>query len=276
MPFHLLKHEDPNAGLRRVALEQIDIAIDGFTDDSISAGRKVHSLRARCKKMRGMLRLIRPMLDDEDYKQQDRMYRHAAKELAGSRDEDVALKTLNSLGVESETREKAEAPSAAVAHSLEILAACRALAETWPLTVASFAELAPGFSRTYQKCLDAWSAVQLKPTDANYHRLRKNAKYHWYHVRILERINKKKIRKRRHRLRDLQLALGDAHDLFMLQSFLRGNENYPLSLYEEASARKHRLYEHGAELAARAFSRSVDKLTDEYTRWWAESRAEAA
>ena len=99
MPFHLLKHEDPNAGLRRVAFEQIDIAINGFSDDSLSADKKVHSLRARCKKLRGVLRLIRPMLGDKAYKEQDRMYRDAARELAGTRDRDVALKTLESLGV---------------------------------------------------------------------------------------------------------------------------------------------------------------------------------
>ena len=235
MPFHLLKHEDPNSGLRRTALEQIDIAIDGFADDSIPHGRKVHSLRARCKKMRGVLRLIRPMLGDEAYKAQDKMYRAAAKQLAGTRDQDVALKTLASLGVETEPTGEREIPSDSVARSLEILAACRAAVEEWPLTVDSFSDLEPGFARTYNRCLDAWAAVQSDPTDLNYHRLRKSAKYHWYHVRILERIRKKKIRKRRHQLRDLQLTLGDAHDLFMLQTYLRGNENYELNLYEEAS-----------------------------------------
>ena len=126
MPFHLLKHEDPNSGLRRVAIEQIDIVLDGFADEALPIGRKVHSLRARCKKMRGVLRLVRPMIGDEAYKEQDQMYRAAAKELAGSRDKDVALKTLASLGVEVEARETAEPPSAAIAHSLATLAACRA------------------------------------------------------------------------------------------------------------------------------------------------------
>ncbi len=274
MPFHLLKHEDPNTGLRRVALEQIDIAINGFSDDSLSSDKKVHSLRARCKKLRGVLRLIRPMLGDEAYKEQDRLYRDAARELAGTRDRDVALKTLASLGVQSEVPETQQVSPDAVAHALEGLAACRAEVEAWPLTVIGFADLEPGFSRIYNSCLSAWSAVQLDPTDPNYHRLRKHAKYHWYHVRILERINKKKIRKRRHQLRDLQLMLGDAHDLFMLQAYLRGNEEHELRLYEEASARKHTLYSHGADLAAKIFAPSADKLAARYSRWWAESRGE--
>ena len=274
MPFHLFKHEDPNAGLRRVALEQIDIAVDGFADNTIPLGRKVHSLRARCKKLRGMLRLVRPMLGDEVYKDQDAQYRAAAKELAGSRDRDVALKTLGTLGIETESHGHADVPADSVTRSLEILSACRAAVDAWPLAVAGFDELAPGFSRTYTKCLDAWAAVQLDPTDLNYHQLRKNAKYHWYHVRVLERINKKKIRERRHKLRDLQLTLGDAHDLYMLQSFLRGNTDYALSLYEQATARKHALYGRGAELASSVFAQTADEIEAEYASWWAESRGE--
>ncbi len=272
MPFHLLKHEEPNAGLRRVALEQIDIAIESFADESIPIGKKVHSLRARCKKLRGVLRLIRPMLGDEAYKEQDAQYREAAKCLAGSRDRDVALKTLATLGDATGPSGEIDVPDGAVASSLGILSACRALAEAWPLTAVSFDELAPGFIRTYNKCLAAWADVQIDPTDLNYHRLRKNGKYHWYHVRILERINKKRIRPRRHQLRDLQLTLGDAHDLFMLQSYLRGNPDYALSLFEMATARKHELYEHGAVLAAGIFASSADALAADFARWWVESR----
>ncbi len=273
MPFYLLRNEDPNAGLRRIAYEQIDIAINGFADDSLPIERKVHSLRARCKKMRGLLRLIRPMVGDEAYKEQDRMYRAAGKELAGTRDTDVALKTIASLGGDRDAdSERGDIPAEAIARSLGILAACRDAVESWPLDISSFDELAPGFSRTYQKCLDAWSAVQLDPADPNYHRLRKNAKYHWYHVRILERINKKKIHKRRHRLRDLQLALGDAHDLAMLQTYLDSRDDRNLALLERAIARKHELYEHGAALAAKVFEKSTDELTADYSRWWARSR----
>ncbi len=273
MPFHLLRTEDPNSGLRRIAQEQIDIAINGFSVESMPLDKQVHSLRARCKKMRGLIRLIRPMLGDDVYKEQDRMYRTAGKELAGARDTDVALKTMASLGGgRAEDSEQASIPAEAIAHSLTILSACREAVGSWPLDVISFDDIAPGFARTYQKCLDAWSAVKLDPTDINYHRLRKNAKYHWYHVRILERINKKKIHKGRHRLRDLQLVLGDAHDLAMLQTYLEARDDRDLTLLERAIARKHELYEQGAMLAEEVFSKSADELATDYCRWWQESR----
>ena len=60
MPFYLQRSESLPDGLRRIAREQIGKALDEIADESLPSHAKVHCLRKRCKKMRGLLRLPQP------------------------------------------------------------------------------------------------------------------------------------------------------------------------------------------------------------------------
>jgi CHAD domain-containing protein len=273
MPFHILKQEPVAQALRRIAHEQIGIALAKFADDSVPAEQQVHSLRARCKKMRGLLRLPRPLMGDA-FEVEDQRFRAAGKLLGAHRETEVLAKTIASLGgSNAESIVHAEPiPEATVNRSLEIMAVCQDAVDSWPLDISGFDDLAPGFSRTYQRCRDIWDATQRVPSDTNFHSLRKITKYHWYHVRILERINKKEIRKRRKKLRDLQLTLGDAHDLAVLQTFLESSDNCDMELLQRAVARKRELYAHVMRLGHEVYETPVDELVDDYSRWWADSR----
>lgn len=273
MPFYILQDEAPAPGLRRIAHEQIGIAVGMFADDAVPLDRQVHSLRARCKKMRGLLRLPRPMMG-EAFDEHDQQFRAAAKELAGHRDMDVIAKTIESLGGSKNdvhTR-RTPIPAAAISRSIEIMNGCRDAVDDWPLDVDGFDDLAPGMSRTYEKCLATWAAILREASDANFHLLRKMTKYHWYHVRILERLNKQEIRKQRKKLRDLQLTLGSAHDLAMLQSYLESQDDLDLQLLQRAITRKRELYVHATRIAGEVYARPADELISDYSRWWDESR----
>ena len=273
MPFHILKNEPAAPALRRIAHEQIGIALGKFADDSVPAEKQVHSLRARCKKMRGLLRLPRPLMGDA-FDVEDQRFREAGKLLGAHRETEVLAKTIRSLGGSDAGLfvRPEPLPQATVNRSLEIMAVCQDAVDNWPLEIMGFDDLAPGFARTYQKCRDTWDATQREPSDRNFHSLRKITKYHWYHVRILERINKKKVRKRRKKLRDLQLTLGDAHDLAVLQTFLESSGNCDMELLQRAIARKHELYAHVIRVGHEVYETPVDELVEDYSRWWANSR----
>ena len=64
MGYHLRKHEDVQEGVRRIAAEQIRKGMGEIDDCTIDRHEVVHLLRKRCKKVRGLLRLVRPLLDD--------------------------------------------------------------------------------------------------------------------------------------------------------------------------------------------------------------------
>jgi len=274
MAFHLYKKEPLDSGLRRIAYEQIDIVLNGFGDESVPLDKRVHSLRARCKKLRGLLRLLQPRMGGA-FTVEDQRFRMAAKELASYREMEVHRKTIESLvGPGSGPRpEPVEIPQEVIWRSLLALATGRDAIDHWPVEVSAFGDIARGFERTYAQVLDAWAATQRDPNDPNFHELRKHGKYHWYQVRILERLNKPMIRGRRQALRQLQLMLGDAHDLALLQAYLEAQDEVDELLLQKAITRKNELYAAGIATCRDVYATSVDELVADFSRWWDKSRS---
>ncbi len=276
MAFHLNKKEPLNSGLHRIAYEQIDIVLNGFGDESVPLDKRVHSLRARCKKMRGLLRLLQPKMGAA-FDVEDQRFRMAAKELASYREMEVHRKTIESLIGRSDgpAPEPVEIPQEVILRSLMALASGRDAIEHWPVEVSDFDDIARGFERTYANTLEAWDATQNDPNDPNFHHLRKHGKYHWYQIRILERLNKPMIRGRRQALRQLQLMLGDAHDLALLQAYLEVQDEVDEQLLQKAITRKNELYAAGAATCREVYAPSIDELVSDFSRWWDKSRSEA-
>ena len=271
MPFYLLKNEPVALGLQRIAHEQIDIALANFQDGSMPRHRQVHSLRARCKKLRGVLRLMQPLMGDA-FKVENERFRDAARTLAGHREKDVVTRTIAMLGGSRQELRSPEntVPADAMEAALRLMVAGKSAVERWPLELYGFADIAPGFSRTYRKCRHAFYRVCEDRSDTNFHRLRKWGKYHWYHVRILEKINRATLGKQRKRLRKLQLTLGDAHDLAILQAELETEDRCDPALLDRARVRKRALYGKARKIGKQVFKRSADELVADYSRWWVE------
>lgn len=76
MTFHIKKSESPVEGIRRIAREQISIVLQDFLDEQLTDKDRVHSLRARCKKMRALLRLPGPLMC-ERFQVEDQRFRAA-------------------------------------------------------------------------------------------------------------------------------------------------------------------------------------------------------
>ena len=70
------KDDDVEQAVRRIACEQIDRALAEIDDDGLDFARKVHQVRKRCKKLRGLVRLVRPALDA--YGRENAAFRDAA------------------------------------------------------------------------------------------------------------------------------------------------------------------------------------------------------
>jgi CHAD domain-containing protein len=94
MAFRLRKNESVNAGIKRVAREQIDRALAEASSHTLTDARKVHQLRKRCKKLRGLIRLVRDSFDTpRTYTQENERIRNAAQILSSTRDADVMIET---------------------------------------------------------------------------------------------------------------------------------------------------------------------------------------
>jgi CHAD domain-containing protein len=171
--FGLHAHEPPGEGLRRIALAQLDIAIESIgAMPADPAEERVHEARKALKRMRALLRLLENELGADAYDRDSAVVRDAGRRLAPARDAAVLLSTLDRLverhpkrlgtrgGVQrlraQLRREREGAAALALARAgrggdvLDDLLALRArIAARQPLSVSSPASLEPAVARVY-------------------------------------------------------------------------------------------------------------------------------
>jgi CHAD domain-containing protein len=96
--FSLLEGERLSDGLRRMALAQADGAIEllGAGGGEVDA-RAVHETRKALKRLRALVRLLAGELGDERSRAENAALRETAARLAGARDSEVLLATLEDL-----------------------------------------------------------------------------------------------------------------------------------------------------------------------------------
>jgi hypothetical protein len=96
--FALLPGELPVHGLRRVALGQLDLAIELLGGDGGAPNEKaVHETRKALKRLRALMRMLRSELGEEAFARENAALRDAARRLAGARDAEVLVGTLDGL-----------------------------------------------------------------------------------------------------------------------------------------------------------------------------------
>jgi CHAD domain len=200
-----LKEDEPlPEAVARAARGRIDHAIDelrGRTDST--PVEAVHEARKDMKKLRALLRLARGELGRQTYSRENACFRDAARELAGQRDADVMLETLERLtylpaGDAWEVRKRIQADrernggdgdrSAAARSAAAILKEARGRVRNWPLERDSFDALAKGLEKTYRRGRREFEAALDEPTVASLHEWRKRVKHLWYHHTLLRSL----------------------------------------------------------------------------------------
>jgi CHAD domain-containing protein len=285
--------------VRRIAREQIDGAIaDSKGSAPGSPTERVHSVRKRCKKLRGLLRLVRPSLGDV-YARENAYFRDAARVLAPLRDTHVVLAAFDAVvghfqgelspGTFEALRGHLERPEQQVTDLEPRLTdvcgrmeAARGRVADWPLDVAEGPEAwRPGFERTYRQARRALAAAYEAPTPERFHEWRKNVKYHWYHTRLLTPLWERTVAGRVAAASTLGELLGLHHDLAVLRTTLvpqgvqgSGARSLRDSFHAlvdrhlahlEATARPHGL---------RLFAEKPSRIGSRYEKYWTVSLEE--
>ena len=188
--------------------------------------------RKRCKKVRGLLRLVRGSLGDQ-YRPADHAYRSVGRALAARREAEANLATLDRLLVASPAdlvpadgfrsiREELVRRATAVSEngaSDPAATAARLLGEllddvdSWTFSTDGWPALEGGFRRTYRQGVARLDNVLVQPTPEGFHDLRKRVKYTWYHLRLLKRAAPSVLVPLGDQFHRLAIGLGDAHDL---------------------------------------------------------------
>jgi hypothetical protein len=97
--FGLLPAEGPGEGLRRIALGQLDLVLELLEGelDRTSAARTVHETRKALKRLRALVSLLKDELPEGEFERENAILRDAGRRLAGARDGEVMVATLERL-----------------------------------------------------------------------------------------------------------------------------------------------------------------------------------
>lgn len=228
-----------DAELRRIARAEIARSRAALGDADRDEG--LHRARQRFKKLRGLLRLVRPALGEAG-RFEDRRWRDAARRLSQARDATAMIEAADALRRRFDDRRSApvlrhvcavlaerrdairnesedfDAPLAATLADLEAGAAAED-ALPWPQEAAA---LADGYADNYRRARRGFAKAAADADPEHWHDWRKRVKYHWMHVRLLEAADPKAMKPRRDKAKRLADLLGDDHDLTVLQVLLEG------------------------------------------------------
>lgn len=295
MSFSIQRGEAIENAIRRIAKEQTGKAIQELKNFEIDPFERAHQVRKRCKKIRGLIRLVRPAFE-KTYQQENAWYRDSAKRVAFLRDSQVVLDTFNTLLQENHQQidveeldrvrgelarqrkqlscstEKIDERIKALIHRME---KGRDRISQWKFDTAGFKTISAGLLKTYSRAQAALRLAMDEPSAENLHQWRKRVKYHWYHARILRRLWKPMLSVHADEAKKLSDLLGDSHDLFvmektLLDSPLSSNARETIDLVMGMADRDRvRLRTKSYKLGQRLLAEKPKCLKKRYSAYWA-------
>ena len=293
MAYRIRRKEPVQKGVRRIACEEIDQAIAEIEDRSLDRHEVVHQVRKRCKKLRGLLRLIRPVFDG--YERENAAFRDAARSLAYVRDAQSIIECLDDLiahyrdqiqtdrfaTIRDELTDRRQSVAddqegleEKLAAFLEQMRSARRRAEHWKLEDKGFDAVAGGLKKTYGRGRKALRIAYGQPGTETFHEWRKRVKYHWYHDRLLRRIWPEMMEVQQDAGDELSDLLGDEHDLAVLRTTLIDDADAFGELRDRQAliglidSRRIELRATARPLGQRLFSEKPSSLAERYRGYW--------
>ena len=282
-------------GFRRIAGEELERAVDSLSRPEVrGVEATVHDVRKRCKKVRGLARLVRPGLAKATFRQINQGARGAAAEISSIRDAHALLASFDRLlandadgrpvsaifAVRAELSRRAHEATRAVAdqhdqvqRSLEGLDALR-------VTVAGaevddrLAVLIEGVTTTYRLGRGAMDAAVGGEDDEAFHEWRKREKDLWYAVRLMGPAAPAVLDQTAKVLHVLSEDLGDDHDLAVLTDLVGvdpeafGGVAAARAAAGLAAERRAALQHHAAGLGAQVYAEKPKAFAKRLEAYW--------
>lgn len=293
MAYRIKKGDDSvQAGVRRIADEQIGRALGEIDDGDLDFAEKVHQVRKRCKKLRGLIRLVRPAFDD--YSAENRAFRNAARLLSGVRDTRTLIITYDAVTAHFEdqidrrafspirarltrdAKEMLERPGTQerMQKFRQEMEAARSRREVEAGRGGLHRDRGGGAGKTYKRARKRMQEAWSDRADETMHEWRKRVKYHWYHARLLSDAVPGMMGPQAKALDGLSDLLGDHHDLVVLDARLgEAPEDFGTATDLEAfraliEKRKEALAEEAFELGRLSLAERKKALVKRWRGYW--------
>jgi hypothetical protein len=220
-----LDSQSVEASFRAIAIDQLDETLADLAGGNNDKRSVVHEARRRCKKLRGLLRLVRYAF--AAYATENDALRVAAGGLSHLRDSEVLRQTVRSLadhegtGALSGVAERMPEPATsnrdeALADFARQIGDVRGRVEQWTLSASGTEAFLPGFRRTYRDARDRMKDAKTTREPQAFHEWRKANKYHGFHIDLLKRCAPDVLVGPLEATNKLSTLLGAHHDLTVL------------------------------------------------------------
>lgn len=241
--FHLIPGENLSGALRRISLEQFEASLDTLSSRS-DLNLAIHELRKSNKRVRALLRMVRPVIGDKVYRAENGALARASRLVAPVRDGKVLLDAVTRLrgryghllapgvfgGVEDRLRSRHDRMMNRILDDPEVLAEvttiiyrARSRYAAWPTDPSdarygariipnSFRSIGGGVGRTYEQGRKAMEGAYRTRDPGQFHAWRKQVKYLRHQMEILAPLWPEVIGGLAASLEHLGDVLGDDHD----------------------------------------------------------------
>lgn len=284
-----VKPKDPGAGasLRRIARTQVTAALRSIDTAGGDVGAAIHDVRKRCKKIRGLLRLVRPAFDD--YRAENAAFRDIAATLGPIRDAEVLIAAFDHVAASIDSEEApafepireqlrtrrgrladAQDPRLLLQAARSPLHAALQRIQGWKLAGKHFDAFEAGLESGYRRGRKAMRAACRNGDDEAFHTWRKRCKDHGFHLRLLGPIWPGPMRAERDCADELGELLGLHHDLAVLAAHVGGMDPADFGMADAFIAQlrtcQHALAKRAGALGARLYALPPAALAKSWRR----------
>ena len=235
MSYRFEAGEKISEGLKRIASEQCEMAIEKLKAQGVSRDEAIHDARVCFKKIRAVLRLAKSEISKETYKQENIYYRDAGRRLSAVRDTAAVIETIDKLTERyagqlsadpfekyraaflKSNRKRQSEKKKALSEVRRTMKAARQRIDVWPISGNKFPIIGKGLKKVYKDGRLNFVNAYDQADAESFHEWRKQVKYLLYDVRIIKPVWKSVLGGMADELKKLAGHLSDMHDLFILR-----------------------------------------------------------
>ena len=234
-----LQADEPlRAGLLRVADNLVKNAVERIRNPTSDRVEDLHFVRVTIKRLRAILRLIRPAIKKRAFDRENVRLRTAARRLSIARDADVARQTLATLPFAKQSEKdsaavalagfrKNGAPEANMSKTMKVTALdldeTRRNLHRLRISRHEWKAIEPGVRKVYRQCRKRMKRALRRGDDEAYHKWRIRIKSLYYELQMLQSVWPARLTKMVAGLNKLQDQIGADHDLVVLKRSLDRN-----------------------------------------------------
>ena len=269
---------------RAIALSQLDEALAELRDAGGHGRSVLHEARRRCKKLRGLLRLVRPAF--ADFAKENAAVRDAAGLLSHLRDAEVLQQTVLDLARWSKRTELERIAARLVAETGDgstapldefgsLLGEIRERSGRWTLKREGSAALLPGLRNNYRSARRRMRVAHRTRLAADIHDWRKANKYYGYHMDLLKKTAPEMLVDDLRVVEELSTLLGLHHDLAVLAEAMAadpgrfGDSSDLAALAQMLQARKEQVGDEAFRMGRQVFAEEPHAVGERYASYWA-------